>query len=189
MDRVQTNLVYHCFLLLACISHASASELTFDEVDALPETNEYEDASTINTALQSYRHPRMYRRGYHEDHGSMYQDDDDDHHDNHMEDEEHAMKAMENGRVDYWGGYYDFLINEGSYKFWAVFQLATAALLIYSGFAALYYAKVNPPPIDDEFDILRRRRSLSIFPRDRSFCGLDSATFQRIIDAVAREIH
>ena len=66
----------------------------------------------------------MYRRGYHEDHGSMYQDDDDDHHDNHMEDEEHAMKAMENGRVDYWGGYYDFLINEGSYKFWAVFQVS-----------------------------------------------------------------
>ncbi|KAF3420339.1 hypothetical protein E2986_12392, partial [Frieseomelitta varia] len=187
--RVQTNLVYHCFLLLACISHASASELTFDEVDALPETNEYEDASMINTALQAYRQPRMYRRGYHEDHGSMYQDDDDDHHGNHMEDEEHAMKAMENARVDYWGGYYDFLINEGSYKFWAVFQLATAALLIYSGFAALYYAKVNPPPIDDEFDILRRRRSLSIFPRDRSFCGLDSVTFQRIIDAVAREIH
>ncbi|KAK1132335.1 hypothetical protein K0M31_016443 [Melipona bicolor] len=188
-DRVQTNLVYHCFLLLVCISHASVSELAFDEIDTLSKTNEYEDASTINTALQAYRHPRMYRRGYHEDHG--YQDDDDDHHDNHMKDEEHSMKAIGTAKVDYWAGYYDFLINEGSYKFWAVFQLATAALLIYSGFAALYYAKVNPPPIDDEFDILRRRkrRSLSIFPRDRSFCGLDSATFQRIIDAVAREIH
>lgn len=30
---------------------------------------------------------------------------------------------MSSARVDYWGGYYDFLINEGSYKFWAVFQV------------------------------------------------------------------
>ncbi|XP_043592740.1 uncharacterized protein LOC122572156 isoform X1 [Bombus pyrosoma] len=192
MDRVQTNLVYHCLLLLVCVSHASMSESTLDEIETLPETKKYEDASTLGTAVQAYRHPRMYRRGYHEDHGSMYKDDHDDHHDDHMKDEEQAMKAMGNAKSDYWGGYYDFLINEGSYKFWAVFQLATAALLIYSGFAALYYAKVNPPTIDDEFDdILRRRkrRALSIFPRDKSFCGLDSATFQRIIDAVAREIH
>lgn len=65
----------------------------------------------------------MYRRGYHEDHESIYQDDDDDHHDDHM-DEEHAMKAIGTAKVDYWGGYYDFLINEGSYKFWAVFQVS-----------------------------------------------------------------
>ncbi|XP_017757409.1 PREDICTED: uncharacterized protein LOC108548795 [Eufriesea mexicana] len=193
IDSVQTNLVCHYLLLLVCVSHASES--TFEEIDALPETNEYQEAPAIGTAVQTYRHPRMYRRGYHEDHGSMYQDDHDNHQDDHdhMKDEEQGMKAMGTGKVDYWGGYYDFLINEGSYKFWAVFQLATAALLIYSGFAALYYAKVNPPATDDEFDdILRRRRkrrALSIFPRDRAFCGLDSATFQRIIDAVATEIH
>nr|XP_012149454.1 PREDICTED: uncharacterized protein LOC100882054 [Megachile rotundata] len=144
------------------------------------------DDSEIVTALQTYRHPRMYRRGYYDDHDSM---DQDEHHDH---EEDNAMKSMSKSKVDYWGGYYDFLINEGSYKFWAVFQLATAALLIYSGFAALYYAKVNPPTTDDEFDDIlrrRRRRELSIFPQDRTFCGLDSATFQRIIDAVAREIH
>ncbi|XP_017881924.1 uncharacterized protein LOC108626034 [Ceratina calcarata] len=191
MDRMQTNLVCHCLLLLVCVSHASASESNFYEIDAPPETDEREETSTIGTAVQTYRRPRVHRRGYHEDHGSTYEDDHDDHYGDHMEEEEHAMKAMGQAKVDYWGGYYDFLINEGSYKFWAVFQLATAALLIYSGFAALYYAKVNPPAIDDDdFDLLRRRRrALSVSPRDRSFCGLDSATFQRIIDAVAREIH
>ncbi|CAL7943471.1 unnamed protein product [Xylocopa violacea] len=194
MDRIQTNLVCHCLLLLICVSHGSTSESAFDEIDMPPETNEYDETSALGTAVQTYRQPKMYRRGYNKDRGSMYDDDHhDDHHDDHV-DEEHAMKAMaQPNSVDYWGGYYDFLINEGSYKFWAVFQLATAALLIYSGFAALYYAKVNPPTTDDEFDDIlrrrRRRRALSIFPRDKSFCGLDSATFQRIIDAVAREIH
>ncbi|XP_031623768.1 uncharacterized protein LOC116341055 [Contarinia nasturtii] len=41
-------------------------------------------------------------------------------------------------------GYYDFIITEGSYKFWAAFQLFTAGLMIYSTFAAIYYSKVNP---------------------------------------------
>jgi hypothetical protein len=68
-------------------------------------------------------------------------------------------------------------------------QLATAALLIYSGFAALYYAKVNPPTTDDFGDIFRRRRrrrrrhALPVTARDRPFAGLDDITFQRIIEA------
>lgn len=60
----------------------------------------------------------------------MYKDDHDDHHDDHMKDEEQAMKAMGNGKSDYWGGYYDFLINEGSYKFWAVFQVSFDQFLL-----------------------------------------------------------
>lgn len=44
----------------------------------------------------------------------MNHDDEDDHND---------MKAISQPKVDYWAGYYDFLINEGSYKFWAVFQV------------------------------------------------------------------
>ncbi|XP_029040430.2 uncharacterized protein LOC114874883 [Osmia bicornis bicornis] len=180
MDRIR-----HSVLLLLCISYVSTMDPNFEEIHSSTDSNESND-SEILTAVQTYRHPRVYRRGYYEEHDSMFQDD---HHD---QEEENAMQSMSKSKVDYWGGYYDFLINEGSYKFWAVFQLATAALLIYSGFAALYYAKVNPPTTDDEFDdILRRRkrRDLSIFPTDKSFCGLDSATFQRIIDAVAREIH
>ncbi|XP_043258277.1 uncharacterized protein LOC122400729 [Colletes gigas] len=178
MNRsIRTNLVSRCLLLLLCVSDA-----VFHEIDATSGTNEPDR----NSAVQPYRHPRMYRRGYQDDHDS------DDHHDDHQ-DEQKDMKAMVQPKVDYWGGYYDFLINEGSYKFWAVFQLATAALLIYSGFAALYYAKVNPPTTDDEFDDIfrrrRRRRSLFAPPCDRPFCGLDSATFQRIMDAVSREIH
>jgi hypothetical protein len=33
------------------------------------------------------------------------------------------VKAISQIKNDYWGGYYDFLINEGSYKFWAIFQV------------------------------------------------------------------
>lgn len=66
------------------------------------------------------RHPRAYRRGHHDDHD--YQDDHDDH--SMGKDEDTDMKAMSEPKVDYWGGYYDFLINEGSYKFWAVFQVS-----------------------------------------------------------------
>lgn len=45
-------------------------------------------------------------------------DDHDDHDDHHDEMEE--QKAV---KQDPWAGYYDFLINEGSFKFWAVFQV------------------------------------------------------------------
>ncbi|XP_076685153.1 uncharacterized protein LOC143377587 [Andrena cerasifolii] len=188
MDRIRTNSVCSCLLLLVCVFHATTSETTSDGTYAPSDMNESREDPAIVTAVQTYRNPRAYRRGNNEDH------DYDDHHDDHGmgNDEQKDMKAMSEPKVDYWGGYYDFLINEGSYKFWAVFQLATAALLIYSGFAALYYAKVNPPTIDDEFDDIfrrRRRRSLFIPARERSFCGLDSATFQRIIDAVGRDIH
>lgn len=61
-------------------------------------------------------------------------------------------------------------------------QLATAALLIYSGFAALYYAKVNPTTNDDYDYFLRKRRR-----RRDAFLGLEPETFQRILDAVSNE--
>ncbi|XP_058450251.1 uncharacterized protein LOC131429855 [Malaya genurostris] len=59
-------------------------------------------------------------------------------------------------------GYYDFIISEGSYKFWAVFQVATAVLIIYSTFAAIYYSKVSPLTSDyDYIDYLNGGRSFS----------------------------
>uniref|UniRef100_A0A1A9Z9B2 Uncharacterized protein n=1 Tax=Glossina pallidipes TaxID=7398 RepID=A0A1A9Z9B2_GLOPL len=59
-------------------------------------------------------------------------------------------------------GYYDFVITEGSYKFWAAFQVGTALLIIYSTFAAIYYSKVNPLVSDyDYVDYLGGGRSLS----------------------------
>lgn len=70
-------------------------------------------------------------------------------------------------------------------------QLATAALLIYSGFAALYYAKVNPQVSDDYDYFLRRRRRYADWdgpPGDRPFYGLQPETFQRIIDAIAEDL-
>lgn len=37
-----------------------------------------------------------------------------------------SSRAVKN---DPWQGYYDFLINEGSYKFWAVFQVITFLII------------------------------------------------------------
>lgn len=98
-----------------------------------------------------------------------------------LEDGSNATQlAVEEGRYikgDPLNGYYDFIITEGSYKFWVVFQvhplgkirdflrlmkrhyfqLATAALLIYSTLAAIYYSKVNPLTSDyDYVDYLSR---------------------------------
>lgn len=49
----------------------------------------------------------------------------DDMHDDMKDDmpDDPEMKGMAEAKGDYLGGYYDFLINEGSYKFWAVFQV------------------------------------------------------------------
>ncbi|XP_028050500.2 uncharacterized protein LOC105840554 [Monomorium pharaonis] len=149
------------------------------------------ELATIPQSIKSRRN-----RAYRWDYGTKGDNDDhhnDDHDEDMNDDENDQTKAMDQPKADYWAGYYDFLINEGSYKFWAVFQLATAALLIYSGFAALYYAKVNPPTTDDYFDDLlrrrrrrRRRRSLPLMARDKPFAGLDAITFQRIIEAAQR---
>ncbi|XP_017478777.1 PREDICTED: probable serine/threonine-protein kinase cdc7, partial [Rhagoletis zephyria] len=72
-------------------------------------------------------------------------------------------------------GYYDFVITEGSYKFWAVFQTGTALLIIYSTFAAIYYSKVNPLVSDYDYtDYLGGARSLS--GGDDDFIDDDSAS-------------
>lgn len=47
-------------------------------------------------------------------------DYDHDDHDDHHHDDMEEQKAV---KQDPWAGYYDFLINEGSFKFWAVFQV------------------------------------------------------------------
>ncbi|XP_011146321.1 uncharacterized protein LOC105187289 [Harpegnathos saltator] len=201
METTGSRLACKFVLLSICIYHASA-ESSVENAESISGT----EASGVNVELttnaQTFRRGRAYRRGYNaRGDNKDYQDDQQDHYDDDMDDHaddetDHGhTKAMTQPKVDYWAGYYDFLINEGSYKFWAVFQLATAALLIYSGFAALYYAKVNPPTTDDDFDDIfrrrrrrrRRRRSLPLAPRDRPFVGLDAVTFQRIVEAADAE--
>lgn len=48
----------------------------------------------------------------------MDYDNGDHDHDHHEMQEQKAVKQ------DPWAGYYDFIINEGSFKFWAVFQVS-----------------------------------------------------------------
>ncbi|XP_065356471.1 uncharacterized protein LOC135950875 [Calliphora vicina] len=75
-------------------------------------------------------------------------------------------------------GYYDFVITEGSYKFWAAFQVGTAILIIYSTFAAIYYSKVNPLVSDYDYtDYLGGARSLN--GGDLDFVDDDSDVLQK----------
>ncbi|KAJ8684419.1 hypothetical protein QAD02_020211 [Eretmocerus hayati] len=148
-------------------------------------------ATTHQPSYRRSRWHRPYENPVDEDSRAAHDDYDEDTPKVHQDDMSDS-NAVSQAKTDYWGGYYDFLINEGSYKFWAVFQLATAALLIYSGFAALYYAKVNPQisnDYDDDFLLRRRRRSIrwSRPPKDQPFFGFDPQSFQRILDAIAQE--
>jgi hypothetical protein len=103
--------------------------------------------------------------------------------------------AAEPRQRDAVSSYYDFLINEGSYKFWAVFQVVTAVLLIYSAFAAIYYAKYTfsmmdyPDYLDEGFFFKRSGESYitttTAKPSSYSFLGLSPQTFQRIMNALS----
>ncbi|KAL4712770.1 hypothetical protein ACJJTC_008067 [Scirpophaga incertulas] len=122
-----------------------------------------------------------------------------DYYDEHHHDETTTTttkKPMKQGRyTDPWAGYYDWLINEGSFKFWSVFQLFTAGILLYACLSAIYYAKFNPilPDYSMEYDdyflertVGRRARSLdqSLLPSGLSW--MNSDTFQFIIDAITK---
>ncbi|KAF5300955.1 hypothetical protein FQA39_LY10925 [Lamprigera yunnana] len=126
----------------------------------------------------------QYRQGR----GMMSDEYDHDH-----DDHDHAMQnmpkeAMEQKAIanDPWAGYYDFIINEGSFKFWAVFQLATALLLIYSALAAIYYAKFNVATTDYDYyyDFFGRSES-GRSDTSSSWFGVSVDTFQTILDAIS----
>ncbi|CAH1377640.1 hypothetical protein MTP99_019035 [Tenebrio molitor] len=108
---------------------------------------------------------------------------DDDDHDPH--DHDHDMQEQKAVKEDPWAGYYDFIINEGSFKFWAAFQLVTALLLIYSAFAAVYYAKFNVITTDYDYydDFFGRSNKES--SSSSLWSGLSAQTFQRIFDALS----
>ncbi|KAM8717124.1 hypothetical protein ACLKA7_003917 [Drosophila subpalustris] len=91
-------------------------------------------------------------------------------------------------------GYYDFVITEGSYKFWAAFQVGTAILIIYSTFAAIYYSKVNPLTSDYDYqDYLGAGRSLSggddDFVDDSDAPSTSTSATSRIMDWIPRTAH
>lgn len=90
-------------------------------------------------------------------------------------------------RVSSGVSYYEFVINEASYKFWVVFQLVTVVVLLYSTFAAIYYARYNylMNLESGEYDDLLFARSLR--NRYHHFPRLNIQTFQRIVDAVLGE--
>ncbi|KAH8263296.1 hypothetical protein KR044_006917 [Drosophila immigrans] len=91
-------------------------------------------------------------------------------------------------------GYYDFVITEGSYKFWAVFQVGTALLIIYSTFAAIYYSKVNPLTSDYDYqDYLGAGRSMTggddDFVDDSDAPATTTSPTSRIMDWIPRTAH
>ena len=88
-------------------------------------------------------------------------------------------------------GYYDFIVNEYSYKFWAVYMLFASGLLIYSAIAAIYYAKFNTSAVDYElYDEARASGGGSMMTPGANPLGLVGSlvsvrTFQTIMDAIS----
>lgn len=96
------------------------------QVEAIP--NNYAELIIVFDVARQSRWYRGYdaeenERGDHHDEDGHDDDHDDDDDDDHDMDDMGDSKAMVQPKADVWGGYYDFLINEGSYKFWAVFQV------------------------------------------------------------------
>lgn len=67
-------------------------------------------------------------------------------------------------------------------------QIVTAALLIYSAFAAIYYAKFNLVTADYDYDYgsYGGGRTFGGTPNNLPWLGLSPQTFQVIIDAISR---
>ncbi|KAK0084946.1 hypothetical protein PV325_006046 [Microctonus aethiopoides] len=167
-----------CFMFIIFSTYIQWVYALTNDNNSLIVTTEINSPATT----QSYRLSRAYRREQHN-----YDHHMEDDYDNNEDDEMEDSKSLSQAKNENWGGYYDFLINEGSYKFWA---LATAALLIYSGFAALYYAKVNSATTDDyeDYFLRRKRRDINNLSNNPStIFGIDMATFQRIIDSIERQ--
>ncbi|KAG7310571.1 hypothetical protein JYU34_003362 [Plutella xylostella] len=126
--------------------------------------------------------------------GMDYYDDHDHDHDHHPEPTTTARPARPR-YTDPWAGYYDWIINEGSFKFWSVFQIFTAALLLYACLSAIYYAKFNPiiPDYDREYDdyflertVGRQARSLDSWELPSGSSWINPRTFQFILDAISK---
>ncbi|CAG9796515.1 unnamed protein product [Diatraea saccharalis] len=119
----------------------------------------------------------------------------DEHHD-HETTTTTTEKPMKQGRyTDPWAGYYDWIINEGSFKFWSAFQLFTAALLLYACFSAIYYAKFNPilPDYSMEYDdyflertVGRKTRSLDSEELPSGFSWINPRMFLFILEAITK---
>ncbi|KAK9889387.1 hypothetical protein WA026_004661 [Henosepilachna vigintioctopunctata] len=169
---------------LTCALFYWAFSLTFfTEIYSMPSTSSLPVATTDSTALISFPKSR-YERGLDNYDEALYRRERglDEHYAEHYEEPKEQKKAVQG---DPWGGYYEFLINEGSFKFWAVFQLVTAVILIYASLAAVYYAKFNviAPDYVDDYDVLGR--SNAQLPSSSLWSGLSAETFQRIFDALS----
>ncbi|CAG4954698.1 unnamed protein product [Colias eurytheme] len=125
-----------------------------------------------------------------------YYDEHHDHHYHHDIETTTTPKPMKQGRyTDPWAGYYDWIINEGSFKFWSVFQLFTAALLLYACFSAIYYAKFNPilPDYTMEYDdyflertVGRKARSVDPSETPSGLSWINPTMFQFILNAISQ---
>ncbi|OWR47732.1 hypothetical protein KGM_215617 [Danaus plexippus plexippus] len=107
-----------------------------------------------------------------------------------------TVKPVKQGRyTDPWAGYYDWIINEGSFKFWSVFQLFTAALLLYACLSAIYYAKFNPilPDYSLEYDdyflersVGRKARSVEPSEMPSGLSWITPTAFQFILNSISK---
>ncbi|XP_059481015.1 uncharacterized protein LOC132199926 [Neocloeon triangulifer] len=100
-----------------------------------------------------------------------------------------VRQVAETGRQGL-SNYYDFIVNEYSYKFWAVYMLLASGLLIYSAIAAIYYAKFNTSAVDYEVYDEARSGDATLTKPGTNPLGLIGSlvsvrTFQQIMDAIS----
>ncbi|XP_022915510.1 uncharacterized protein [Onthophagus taurus] len=145
---------------------------------------------TVNYPVATTPMPQIYDSEEREGRGMMMDYDHVDVHDHDDHDHDHIVEHKEEQKAvktDIWSNYYNFIIQEGSFKFWAAFQLGTAILLIYSAFAAIYYAKFNVISTDyDYYDAFFGRSSARSSSSSSSgqWFGLSSDVVQRIYTAL-----
>lgn len=77
-----------------------------------------------------------------------------DEHDHYHETTTTTAKPMKQGRyTDPWAGYYDWIINEGSFKFWSVFQVLLNCSPRHLKHTFLYRdLKLRPQHLPDQFE-------------------------------------
>jgi hypothetical protein len=185
----------------AATSHISGSQRTGRNENQTTDLIRYGDIGSSRSAdtkdgLENLRYEgRSFDTGENSRNGRQAMQGGYDTHEGEVSQPMQPYAAAEPRQRDAVSSYYDFLINEGSYKFWAVFQVVTACLLIYSAFAAIYYAKYTfsmmdyPDYLDEGFFFKRSGgayvTTTTAKPSSYSFLGLSPQTFQRIMNALS----
>lgn len=111
MHLYRFNAQFHIFIINKCYNRRYEQGL--------------EDYDEEQNRIQTNRRGKgMYSDSdYDDDHNYVLKDH--DHHPEPVTEKEEMHSEEKAVKADPWQGYYDFIITEGSFKFWAAFQVST----------------------------------------------------------------